>query len=344
MKINNFQDYNSFLANRALRSFEGLPQKNSLINYYKKCKIFTIIASVLAVILFTENIFFILERTILKHNQYFVLFFLTITVITIIFIFIAYYLYKNLSLDFLLRDLIFFVVTEIIFIVSEFFIMNKPLSFLFIVLIIYSVVFVVYLFVGTKETVKTKVIFLILQLAIFFVMYMFRAVEINYTARYFYFSENGYSNSENIDTSYFCEFPILQEDYESILEVTNTYAHQTIPIDSNEFSAMQYPIINGKSMQEIFSELNDYNESFFNNNCIELTVVELENPNDRISCNAFYGANGYSNLSLTYSKSNTDSVSNKALCVIIFECSNNQKDLLLNMYSIKSEFVDIAYN
>ncbi|MEE1281415.1 MAG: hypothetical protein UHK60_04050 [Acutalibacteraceae bacterium] len=342
MATNNFTDYNTFLENNIFNSTANSFQEPLQSKHYKKYKAFEIIISVLAVVILVENMFFILERTILKHNQYFVVFSLAITVATIVFSFLIYYLYKKLSLDFSLRDLKIFTATEIILIICEIFIVTKPSPVLLILILIYFVLFTVYLFVFSTESVKPKAISSIAFFIFFLIMFTFRAVDVKYTARYFYFSENGYSNAENTDTSYFHKEPISLEDYESCLEILNTYAHQTIPMNNNYFSSITFPKINGLSMQEIFKNLNNYDESFFNDNCIELTVVELKNPNDRIDCKHLYAANGYSDLSLTYNSSDIDSNS-KALCVILLECSDNQSDVLYNMYSIKSEFANISY-
>lgn len=343
METNNFKDYNTFLENNIFNPTTSSFQEPPKSNQHKRYKAFEIITSILAVVILVENIFFILERTILKHNQYFVVFSLAITVATVVFSLLIYYLYKNLSLNFSLRDLKIFTATEIILIISEIFIMTKPVPVLLVLILIYSVLFTIYLFVFSKESVKPKAILSIAFFIFFLIMFTFRAVDIKYIARYFYFSENGYSNAENTDTSYFHKEPISLEDYESCLEILNTYAHQTIPMNNNYFSSITFPKIDELSMQEIFKNLNNYDESFFNDNCMELTVVELKNPNDRIECEHLYAANGYSDLSLTCTSSNIDSDNSKALCVILLECSNTQSDVLYNMYSIKSEFASINY-
>ena len=343
METNNFKDYNTFLTNNILNSTTNSFEEPTKANQYKKYKAFEIITNILAVVIFVENIFFILERTILKHNQYFVVFSLTITVATVVFSFLIYYLYKNISLIFSLRDLKIITATEIILIISEIFIMTKPIPVLLVLILIYFVLFTIYLFVFSKESVKPKAILSIAFFIFFLIMFTFRAVDIKYIARYFYFSENGYSNAENTDTSYFHKEPISLEDYKSTVEIINTYAHQAIPINNNLFSSITFPDIDEISMREIFKNLNNYDGSFFNDNCIELTAVELKNPNDRIECEHLYAANGYSDLSLTYTSSNIDSDNSKALCVILLECPNTQSDMLQSMYSIKSEFININY-
>lgn len=343
MGINSFKDYNTFLENNTFNYTAGSFQDPYQLKQHKKYKVFEIITSVLAVGILVENIFFILQRTILKHNQYFVVFSLTITVATVAISFLIYLLYKNLSLNFSLRDLKLIIATEIIFIICEIFTMTKPAPVLFAVILIYLVLFIMYLFVWVKESVKVKAVLSIAFFVIFTIMLIFRVADIQYTARYFYFSENGYSNAENTDTSYFYKKPVSSYDYKNIVDTITTYAHQTLTIDNDDFSFITLPTINKASMEEIFKNLNNYDESFFNDSCIELTVVELENPNDRISCNHLYASNGYSDLNLTYKSSNIDSDNSKALCVILLECSDTQSDILECMYSIKSEFININY-
>ena len=308
---------------------------------YKKFKILTITAFVLLVVLFLQSMVLVAVRLLFVDEIFTRMIGLGIEVVTLAMCVGLFFGYKYLyhSLSYMNMGIIIF--AELMLAVCQLIVYSCSIPFLFYSLIFLSVVFILYSMIFLNCDVKYRLIISVIPVFILIITNFIYVDNFEFTPRYIYISNTGYSDKINNEANFYYESAVNAqlEDYEAIdevLELTNTMSNTLTGV--NSVDDLEY-------MNRIFSRTlpagdtinfnNTYNEKFFEENCLYFSIIELDDKNDTIECKEIQHSFMYARPVTEYTRSGSDSESTDemAVCLMVFEVS-------LDVY--EKEFDNIA--
>lgn len=167
-------------------------------------------------------------------------------------------------------------------------------------MIILSIITLIYIFVKSSFSFKTKVMCIIYCLIIILTSLIYSLKNVKFSANYFYICKTEYN--KNYNYNYYKEL-INPTDYENLMEVFDV-ATYTIYNNNSElmhlFNNIGYTSNDTKISFEKFFNISKYDNSYFENNAIMFSVVSLRDKWDEVVIDAIHTAYSYEKVYTTF--------------------------------------------
>lgn len=235
-------------------------------------------------------------------------------------------------------NIITIVVAEIVMLTGQFIVSHFSAPFLLGYMIIFSAVFILYALIFLKCKFRYRVIISMLTVIVLVTTNYIHLHRMEFTPRYIYMSTAGYQNKISDETIYYYEQPVNQmadgkNPIDKLLEEINIVSEWPLymaQIEEDESgNYLKYmDVISGEicNLSEVVNFNGKYNDTFFEEYGLCISVLELENPDDTIKCTDFQYSLGFGRPVIEYTKSNSPATDERAICIIIYEVPNTYKE------------------
>lgn len=324
-RMNIYGADNTDIANN-LQPIQATPEEQVR---YRRFKILTITAFVLLVVLFLQSMVLVAVRLLFVDEIFTRIIGLAIEVVTLLVcigLFVGYkYLYHSLSY----MNIGVIIFAELMLVVCQLTLYSCTVPPLFYCLIAFSVIFIVYSMIFLNCGVKYRLIISIIPIFILLITNFIYVHSFEFTPRYIYISNTGYSDKANDESNFYYNDAVsgqleYQEAIDEVLELTNTMSNTLMGIhsvDELEYlnKTFQYTFPAGDTIN--FN--NNYDEKFFEENCLYFSIMELKNKDDTIKCTEIQHSFMYARPVIEYTRNSSDNknIDERAVCLMVFEIS-----------------------
>lgn len=307
-----------------LQPIQATPEEQAR---YRRFKILTITAFVLLVVLLAQSMILVAIRLLFVDEIVTRIIGLGIEVVILaacIGLFFGYkYLYHSLSY----MNIGVIIFAELMLVVCQLTLYSCTVPPLFYCLIAFSVIFILYSMIFLNCGVKYRLIISVIPVFILFITNFIYVHSFEFTPRYIYISNTGYSDKINDESNFYYENAVnaqieYYEAIDEVLELTNTMSNTLTGIhDIDELKHLndtfQYTFPAGDTIN--FN--NNYDEKFFEENCLYFSIMELKNKDDTIKCTEIQHSFRYARPVIEYTRSGSGSenTDERAVCMMVFE-------------------------
>lgn len=324
-----------FYNNEEWQAEEYQPKQSVKDNQiYKRFKILTITAYVLAAAAVAENAFLFAQK-ILFIDEIMTKIFLSIAeIMVLVLCLVLMRAYRLIDSHLSYRDFGVVIGFEMFFCIVQWLLCSFGIGdCLYWALAVITVGFAVFAAVRFKSKMWFRVLSCVLSLLLVFTLYFVYGRNVQFTAKSVYVSTVGYNIIDDTENVIHYPKPLTQTEMDDVLSLTETLAYQRTKIDStegisylNDIFKYTFPLV-----KTIDSD-NRYSNDFFENYALFFSVTELENPDDLLVCTNLQCSFRYSKQIFNYSKSSTAADANtKALCITVFEIPLNEEKVIENL-------------
>lgn len=342
---------------------EALPPEKK--KFYKKFRILDVIAIALSLLLFSESLVLKALRIFCYDEMRLNVEFLFIETITVALGVGIFFIYRRIDHSLSVQNMAILIAMEVVLLVGQLLLYSFCLPILFWLLIAVSCAFIIY----TINHLNCKVIF---RFAICLVLLLvlgnansaaLRRFE--FTAKYIYISNSGYDN-KTIDNSSFYYSDSISKNYVGTSDGFDYLYSIQQPHNSvdelismvNKASSIGFSIISTdelKNRNDMFADImpfgdvinfeNRYNDDFFKNNMLLISVIGLESKDDTVEVTDIQYSKVYSKMKINYYKSNQKpQIDDKACCIIVYEVPQDVGSTVLNTcFGFSTDNAEINY-
>lgn len=294
---------------------------------YRRFKILTITAFVLLVVLLAQSMILVAIRLLFVDEIFTRIFGMGIELVTLlacIGLFVGYkYLYHSLSY----MNIGVIIFAELILSVCQLTLYSCTVPILFYCLIAFSAIFILYSMIFLNCGLKYRLIISVIPVFILFITNFIYVHSFEFTPRYIYISNTGYSDKTNDESNFYYNDAVsgqleYQEAIDEVLELTNTMSNTLTGVHSvDELKYMNQTFLSTFPAGDTINFNNTYDEKFFEENCLYFSIMELKNKDDTIECKEIQHSFMYARPVIEYTKNGSDNenTDERAVCLMVFE-------------------------
>ncbi len=305
---------------------------------YRNFEILTITALVLLFVIYTHGLILVAVRVVFSMIaiKELIAFFVGLFILVMGVGLWRGYDYICHSLSY--ANIITIVVTEVVMLVAQVVMCNFCVAYLLKYMIILSVVFILYVLIFLKCKFIFRALIAVITIPVLVATNYTHLHSLEFTPRYIYMSTSGYQDKISDKVSYYYEEPINkfvggQYSIDTLIENINEiskwpmYISQVEETESGDY--LKYLDIISSEICKLSDVVNfngKYDDSFFKNSGLCISVLELENPNDTIECTDFQYSLAFGRPIIEYTRSKSPVTDERAICIIIYEVPNIYKE------------------